>query len=101
MSNETTEAVADEAQAECPPGMAIVTEEEFFLFIHVDPRDIMPSAEDRNFSVWRTTRDHRVMGRTLPGWGGGGQDRVYMLTDEARRILASSTPVSPAGASRG
>jgi hypothetical protein len=101
MSNETTLFDEAEAQAECPPGMAIVTEEEFFWFIHVDPRDIMPTTEDRNFSVWRTTRDRHVVGRTLPGWGGGRQDRVYMLTDEARRTLASSTPVSPAGASRG
>jgi hypothetical protein len=54
--------------------MIEVTHDEFFDFI--GPRDIVPRAE-RGFTSWET-RNRLEVGRTLPGYMGGGQKRYFV-----------------------
>ena len=60
-----------------PSGMKIVSEKEFFVLLKADPRDIMPSVDNPNFTDWNT-KDHRRVGRSLPGWKNPSDDKVWM-----------------------
>lgn len=75
------------AETEVPPGMSIVTREEFFDFLHRDPRDIMPSNSSPHFTSWETT-NRTVVGRSLPGWRYPGNPVVYMLVDSDRKVMS-------------
>lgn len=68
-----------------PDGMQRVTETEFFEFLKRDTRDIMPTTEAREYSVWRSQRTRAIVGRTYPGWANPGTEKAYfIMTDELR-----------------
>lgn len=87
-----------------PADMVIVSKEEFFEFLRVDPRDIMPRRLEPAFTGWETP-NRVVLGRSLPGWRDHGDPRVpraYMLTEEAYAILeAARLPSAPAAVGGG
>lgn len=82
-----------------PPGMVVVTQDEFFAFIKADPRDIMPRSEP-HFSVWQDVRTQSVVGRSTPGYKGTvvGEPHVYMLTEAAYATISKATRSEGGGA---
>ncbi len=61
-----------------PRGMTVVTQKQFFALLKKDPRDIMPSHRDPNFTTWETDM-RSVWGWTLPGWKDPMAERVYAV----------------------
>jgi hypothetical protein len=63
-------------------GMVVVSEDEFFRRLYADPRDIMPSVRNPEFTIWET-KDRWVWGRSYPGWKNPGAEKVYMVKEAA------------------
>jgi hypothetical protein len=61
-----------------PPGFRKVTEDEFFAALSSDPRDIMPSNMNPDFTTWET-KGREVWGWTYPGWKHPREERIYAL----------------------
>jgi hypothetical protein len=61
-----------------PEGMVEVTQDEFFVALRRDRRDVMPRLEDPFSSTWRDTQGVLV-GRTVPGWKNPGPESRYAL----------------------
>ena len=59
--------------------MKIVTEREFFDALKADPRDIMPTTERPDCSVWRDQRTRAIFGRSYPGWKNPDDPKQYQI----------------------
>lgn len=55
-----------------------VSAAEFFAILYADPRDIMPSHEYPDRTIWRT-RDRTIFGTTWPGWKNPGDVKRYTI----------------------
>jgi hypothetical protein len=65
-------------RVEIPTGFRQVTKDEFFAALRADPRDIMPSQANPEYTTWET--NHRyVWGWTYPGWKNPGGEKVYAI----------------------
>ncbi|SDR54539.1 hypothetical protein SAMN05443245_7450 [Paraburkholderia fungorum] len=61
-----------------PAGFREVTKDEFFAALYSDPRDIMPSNVNPNFTSWETKR-REVWGWTYPGWKNPREEKIFAL----------------------
>lgn len=61
--------------------MVEVSKEEFFKALYADPRDIMPSHKDPDFTTWET-RERVVWGWSCPGWKNPGERKIFAVCKE-------------------
>jgi hypothetical protein len=64
-----------------PEGWREVTYEEFFTAMG-GPRDIHPSTEKPDITLWKDQRTRCVVGMSRPGWRYPGDPKVYILPVE-------------------
>ena len=62
-----------------PADFAAVAEAQFFAALKADPRDIMPSHQDRERTKWRVVRTGEVWGVSTPGWANPGAPKCYAI----------------------
>lgn len=60
--------------------MRQVTKDEFYAFLKSDPRDIMPTTELPNKTLWRD-RNRVLVGESFPGWRNPCEPVSYWLKD--------------------
>ena len=67
-----------------PPGLVRVSKEEFFAALKADPRDIMPTVENRSFTSWEVSRTRARWGWSSKGYGSPfGTPEVFAIRAEA------------------
>lgn len=66
-----------------PAGMVAVTKDEFIAALKADPRDIMPTTENREFTVWRVQSTRAVFGWSAPGWANPGAPKAWAVFKKA------------------
>lgn len=66
------------SETEIPAGFRRVTQGEFFAALSNDPRDIMPSNMNPNFTTWET-KSREVWGWTYPGWKNPREEKIFAL----------------------
>lgn len=60
-----------------PASMEVVPQAQFFDALKADPRDIMPSHQERERTKWRVVRTGEVWGVSTPGWANPGDPKCY------------------------
>lgn len=70
-----------------PPGMTEVTRAEFFTALTADQRDVMPSNQNREFTLW-IGDDGLLFGWSTPGWANPGGSKHYAIV---AKFLTGST----------
>lgn len=76
-----------------PPGMTEVTRAEFFTALTADQRDVMPSNQNREFTLWIDS-DGKLFGWSTPGWANPGGSKHYAIV---AKFIAGSTPCKQLG----
>jgi hypothetical protein len=71
------------AKVPIPAGMIEVTKDQFFSALYKDPRDIMPSNRNPNYTTWET-RDRAVWGWSSPGWKNPGDPAVWAIAQRSK-----------------
>lgn len=59
--------------------MRAVTQDEFFAALKADRRDIMPTTEKPDETLWRVVATRELWGRSTPGWKNPGTTSSYEI----------------------
>lgn len=65
-----------------PAGTVAVTKDEFFAALKADARDIMPTTENREFTIWRAQYTRAVFGWSAPGWANPGAPKAWAVVKQ-------------------
>lgn len=72
-------APANPASHAMPEGMRPVTKDEFFARLAADQRDIMPTTESPDSTLWRVVSTRAMWGWSTPGWRNPGAQKAWSV----------------------